>query len=79
MKRTNYYMQKTLKELIEQYEYENDRIDKRDAFITQQNIVNEVYARVKKVFDVLNSGDNVNIDNLYNEFLQPSSNKDNQQ
>ena len=78
MKRTNYYMQKTLKELIEQYEYENDRIDKRDAFITQQNIVNEVYARVKKVFDVLNSGDNVNIDNLYNEFLQPSSNKDNQ-
>ena len=71
-------MQKTLKELIEQYEYENDRIDKRDAFITQQNIVNEVYARVKKVFDVLNSGDNVNIDNLYNEFLQPSSNKDNQ-
>lgn len=71
-------MQKTLKELIEQYEYENDRIDKRDAFITQQNIVNEVYARVKKVFDVLNSGDNVNIDNLYNEFLQPSLNKDNQ-
>jgi hypothetical protein len=70
MKRNLHYMQKTLKELLEMYADENTRINREDAEITQGFIVNEVYARVKKVFDVLDNNENVNIESLYAELLQ---------
>jgi len=72
MKRNLHYMQKTLKELIEMYDYENDRDNKKDAETTQKIIVNEVYARINKVFKVLDSGEKVNIESLYAELIQPA-------
>ena len=67
-------MQKTLKELIEMYADENNRINKDDAKVTQKIIVNEVYERINKVFRILDSGETVNIESLYNELIQAAQN-----
>lgn len=70
MKRNLHYMQKTLKELIEMYADENNRINKDDAKVTQKIIVNEVYERINKVFRVLDSEETINVESLYNELIQ---------
>ena len=74
MKRNLHYMQKTLKELIEMYAYENGRENQKDAEITQKIIVNEVYERINKVFRMLDNNENVNIESLYAELIQAAEN-----
>ena len=74
MKRNLHYMQKTLKELIEMYAYENGRENQKDAEITQRIIVNEVYERINKVFRMLDNNENVNIESLYAELIQAAEN-----
>lgn len=70
MKRDINYMRKTLKELIDTYAFENGRDNKEDADETKRRIINEVYARVDKVFAVLNRNEAVDTESLYKELLQ---------
>lgn len=72
MKRNLSYMQKTIEELIEMYADENNRVNKEDAIQTKKLIVNEIYSRVKRTFDVLDFNEDVNIKSLYQEFIQPA-------
>lgn len=53
MSRPINYRTKSLIELLEAYAFENNRINKEDAEITKAYIVNEMYARVKDTFDLL--------------------------
>lgn len=73
MKRSLFYQQKTIKELFAMYADENNRINREDAENTQKHIVNEMYERLNKVFRVLDSGEAVNVESLYNEFLQAAT------
>ena len=70
MKRNLSYMQKTIEELIEMYADENNRVNKDDAIQTKKLIVNEIYSRVKRTFDVLDYNVDVNVNSLYQEFIQ---------
>lgn len=72
MKRNLSYMQKTIEELIEMYADENNRVNKEDAIQTKKLIVNEIYSRVKRTFDVLDYNVDVNVNSLYQEFIQPA-------
>lgn len=72
MKRNLSYMQKTIEELIELYADENNRVNKEDAIQTKKLIVNEIYSRVKRTFDVLDFNEDVNVKSLYQEFIQPA-------
>lgn len=72
MKRNLSYMQKTIEELIEMYADENNRVNKEDAIQTKKLIVNEIYSRVKRTFDVLDFNEDVNVKSLYQEFIQPA-------
>lgn len=56
MNRSMNYRTKNLMELLEAYSFENSRINKEDAEATKKNIVNEVYARIKDTFDLLEGG-----------------------
>lgn len=53
MKRNIHYREKTLKELIDEYAFEVRRINRKDKETTQRLIVDEVYARIKDTFDML--------------------------
>ena len=59
MSRPINYRTKSLKELLEAYEFESNRINKEDAEVTKAYIVNEVYAKVKETFDLLEKGKDV--------------------
>ena len=72
MKKNLSYMQKTIEELIEMYADENNRVNKEDAIQTKKLIVNEIYSRVKRTFDVLDFNEDVNVKSLYQEFIQPA-------
>ena len=72
MKRNLSYMQKTIEELIEMYADANNRVNKEDAIQTKKLIVNEIYSRVKRTFDVLDFNEDVNVKSLYQEFIQPA-------
>ena len=72
IKRNLSYMQKTIEELIEMYADENNRVNKEDAIQTKKLIVNEIYSRVKRTFDVLDFNEDVNVKSLYQEFIQPA-------
>lgn len=74
-KRNLHYMQKTIKELFEMWEHENGRANKSDALTTKRIIAHELYERVDKAIRVLESGEDVNIDSLYNEFIQAAVKK----
>ena len=62
------YRTKSLKELLEAYSFENDRINKEDAETTKKYIVNEVYARIKSTFDFLENG--ANTESVYNQLIE---------
>lgn len=59
MNRPINYRTKSLKELLEAYSFESNRTNKEDAEVTKAYIVNEVYARVKDTFDLLEKGKDV--------------------
>ena len=56
MNRPMNYRTKNLMKLLEAYSFENNRINKEDAESTKKNIMNEVYARIKDTFDLLEDG-----------------------
>ena len=62
------YRSKSLKELLEAYSFENDRINKEDAETTKKYIVNEVYARIKNTFDFIENG--ANIESVYKQLIE---------
>ena len=62
------YRTKSLKELLEAYSFENDRINKEDAETTKKYIVNEVYARIKSTFDFLENG--ANTESVYKQLIE---------
>lgn len=62
------YRTKSLKELLEAYSFENDRINKEDAKTTKTYIVNEVYARVKNTFEWLENGEDV--ETIYKQLIE---------
>lgn len=68
MNRPMKYRTKSLKELLEAYSFENDRIDKKDAETTKAYIVNEVYARIKNTFDWLEEG--ADVEGVYRQLIE---------
>ena len=62
------YRTKSMKELLEAYRFENDRINKEDAETTKKYIVNEVYARIKNTFDFLENGSDV--ESVYRQLIE---------
>ena len=68
MNRPINYRTKSLKELLEAYRFENDRINKEDAKVTKEYIINEVYARVKDTFNWLDNGEDV--ESVYEQLIE---------
>ena len=68
MNRPMNYRTKSLKELLETYSFENDRINKEDAETTKAYIVNEVYARIKDTFDWLDN--DADIESVYKQLIE---------
>lgn len=64
-----HYMVKSLKELIEGYAHEVGRDNRQDKESTQKAIVNEVYARIKDTFDMLDA-DPEAIDQIYKQLIE---------
>lgn len=68
MNRPINYRTKSLKELLEAYRFENNRINKEDAEVTKEYIVNEVYARIKSTFEWLDNGEDV--ESVYEQLIE---------
>ena len=68
MNRPMNYRTKSLKELLEAYSFENERINKEDAETTKKYIVNEVYARIKSTFDWLENG--ADVESVYKQLIE---------
>lgn len=69
MKRNINYRTKSLKELINCYAYEVGRDNQKDKETTQRLIVNEVYARIKDTFDMLDSDPDA-ADQIYKQLIE---------
>lgn len=67
----NRYMTKSLEQLFKAYQFENDRIDKKDAEITKALIEKEIRRRVNLAFILL---DRVNtekeVEQVYKQFIE---------
>ena len=68
MNRPMNYRTKSLKELLEAYRFENNRINKEDAEVTKVYIINEVYARIKDTFDWLENG--TDVESVYEQLIE---------
>lgn len=68
MNRPMNYRTKSLKKLLEAYSFENNRINKKDAEVTKENIVGEVCARLKDTFDQLDNG--ADVETVYKQFIE---------
>ena len=68
MNRPMNYRTKSLKELLETYSFENERINKEDAETTKAYIVNEVYARIKDTFDWLDN--DADVESVYKQLIE---------
>lgn len=70
MKRDMHYRMKSLKGLLKAYAFENDRIDKKDVETTKKLIVNEVYARIKDTFDLLEDATESDVQQIYKQLIE---------
>ena len=70
MKRDMHYKMKSLEDLLKAYAFENDRINKEDSKITQALIVNEVYARIKDTFDLLEDATESDVPQIYKQLIE---------
>ena len=68
MNRPINYRTKSLKELLETYSFENERIDKEDAETTKAYIVNEIYTRIKATLDSLDDG--ADVESVYKQLIE---------
>ena len=62
------YRTKSLKELIDEYAFESGRDSREDREATKKAIVNEVYARIKDTFDMLDD-DPAAVDQVYAQLI----------
>ena len=69
MERNPAYRTKSLKELIDGYAFESGRADRKDRETAQRYIVNEVYARIKNTFDMLDA-DHESADQIYKQLIE---------
>ncbi len=69
MKRDMHYRTKTLKQLINCYADETNRINQKDRELSKRLIVNEVYARVKETFDLLDAEPDA-ADQIYKQLIE---------
>ena len=69
MKRDIKYRTKSLKELIDAYAYEVGRGNQQDKEMNQKPIVNEVYARIKATFDMLDADPDA-VDQIYKQLIE---------
>lgn len=69
-KRDMHYRTKSLEALLKAYAFENDRINKEDSKITQALIVNEVYARIKDTFDLLENAAESDVQQIYKQLIE---------
>lgn len=65
-----HYRTKSLEALLKAYAFENDRINKEDSKITQALIVNEVYARIKDTFDLLENAAESDVQQIYKQLIE---------
>lgn len=63
------YRMKSLKELINAYAFESGRDSQEDQEATKKAIVNEVYARIKDTFDMLDDDPNA-VDQVYRQLIE---------
>lgn len=68
MNRPINYRTKNLKELLETYSFESGRTNKEDAETTKAYIVNEIYARIKVTFDLLD--DDADVESVYKQLIE---------
>lgn len=73
MKREMKYRVKSFHELIEDYAYECGRNNREDEITKKLKIVNEVYARVKEMFDGIEEVPTT-WENAYRQFLREDEN-----
>lgn len=69
MKRDIRYRTKSLKQLIDGYAHEVGRINQQDKEATQAAIVNEIYARVKDTFDMIDANPSA-ADQIYKQLIE---------
>lgn len=69
MKRDMHYRTKSLKQLIDGYAHEVGRNNQKDKKITQSAIVNEIYARIKDTFDMLDTDPDA-ADQIYKQLIE---------
>ena len=70
MERKNVYSRKTLEELIRGYANAVENDDWQESRISKQMIVNEVYARIKNTFDMLDEVPE-DADQIYEMLIAP--------
>lgn len=63
------YRMKSLKGLIDAYAFESGRDSQEDREATKKAIVNEVYARIKDTFDVLDADPDA-VDQIYKHLIE---------
>lgn len=64
------YRTKSLEELLKAYAFENGRINKEDSKTTKKLIVNEVYARIKDTFDLLENATESDAQKIYKQLIE---------
>lgn len=69
MKRDMHYRTKSLKELIDGYAFESGRDNREDRETAKKAIVNEVYARTKDTFDMLDA-DPEAVNQIYKQLIE---------
>lgn len=67
MERPMTYRLKSLKELLDAYAHA-ECTNQEEADMIKKNIMNEVNARVKTAFDLLDYG--INVDDVYKQFIE---------
>lgn len=63
------YRMKSLKDLINAYAFEAGRDNREDRETTKKAIVNEVYARIKDTFDMLDDDPDA-VDQIYKQLIE---------
>lgn len=69
-KRDMNYRTKSLEALLKAYAFENDRINKEESEVTKRLIVNEVYARIKDTFDLLEDATESDVPQIYKQLIE---------
>lgn len=64
---TNYRM-KSLKQLLEAYAFEGSRINQEDSEFTKKLIKNEISARIKDAFAMLDNG--ADVESVYRQLIE---------